>query len=155
MALDLKGENNGVIILSFDINSEKFRKLALPDAFMDAYLYSSKSCLALFKQKLAFITSGMTEGIYFQYSIWVMREYGVIESWNKLFVVPLVRVALCIDFTEYGSLLTCETKNEKYKFSLIDIETLHDKHLGIQHPSCVATFMESLALLEGANMESY
>ena len=84
-----------------------------------------------------------------------MREYGVIESWNKLFVVPLVRVALCIDFTEYGSLLTCETKNEKYKFSLIDIETLHDKHLGIQHPSCVATFMESLALLEGANMESY
>ena len=77
MALDLKGENNGVIIMSFDVNSERFRKLALLDAFMDAYLYSSKSCLALFMEKLASITSRITEGLYFQYSIWVMREYGV------------------------------------------------------------------------------
>ena len=115
MALDLKGENNGVIIMSFDVNSERFRKLALLDAFMDAYLYSSKSCLALFMEKLASITSRIIEGLYFQYSIWVMREYGVVESWNKLFVIPLERIALCIAFTEYGSLLTCKTKNKKYK----------------------------------------
>ena len=83
------------------------------------------------------------------------EEYGVLESWNKLFVVPLERVAVCIGFTVYGSLLICcvQTNNQEQKFVLIDTETLHEKDFDIQQPLCVANFMESLALLDGANME--
>ena len=43
------------IVMAFDINTEKFRKLALPDGLMDAYY--SQTYLALFKEKLAFINS--------------------------------------------------------------------------------------------------
>ena len=81
------------------------------------------------------------------------EEYGVLESWNKLFVVPLERVAVCIGFTMYGSFLICcvQTNNQENKFVLVGTRTLHDKDSDIQHQSCVATFMESLALLDGAN----
>ena len=43
------------IVMAFDINTEKFRRLALLDGLMDAYY--SQIYLALFKEKLAFINS--------------------------------------------------------------------------------------------------
>ena len=144
------------MIMSFDVNSEEFRMLRMPDGAMS--IVSFQTCLALFKGNLAFLTFGQNEqrGGY-QYSIWVMREYGVLESWNKLFVVPLERLAVCIAFTMCGSLLTLclRTNNQEQKFVLVDTETLHGKDFDIQQPLCVATFMESLALLDGANMVSY
>ena len=79
----IEGEDNrrGHIIISFDVNSDKFRKLALPYGSMvvDGF-YTS---LASFKGKLALITCGRSE-----HSIWVMREYGVVESWYKILVLP-------------------------------------------------------------------
>ena len=141
-------------IISFDVNAETFRKLALPNYTGDSY------CIALFKGKLAFT---LHDGHGSQYSIWVMKEYGVVESWNKIFVLPYERVATCLAFTEYGSLLvfysyvTDMLKNRGSKFVLIDIETLHEKEdPDIQYPSYVATFMESLILLDdGAKAVSY
>ena len=81
----------------------------------------------------------------------------MLESWNKIFVVPFQRLALCIAFTMCGSLLThcLRTNNQEQKFVLVDTETLHGKDFDIQQPLCVTTFMESLALLDGANMVSY
>ena len=86
-----------------------------------------------------------------------MKEYGVIESWSKLFVVQFERVAHCIAFTEYGSLLVCyQVEARGFKFVLVDTETLHEKKdPDIQHYSSVATFMESLVLFDGANVVSY
>uniref|UniRef100_A0A2N9GJD7 Uncharacterized protein n=1 Tax=Fagus sylvatica TaxID=28930 RepID=A0A2N9GJD7_FAGSY len=147
------------IIVSFDVNTEKFRELALPLCSRTAHSY--QKCLALFKGKLAFITFGGSERRGFQnsYSVWVMREYGVIESWNKLFVVPLEGFVICFAFTQYGSLLlrrAINLVNHEFKLVLVDTATQHEKDLEIQDPnSCVATFMESLALLDGANMISY
>ena len=141
-------------IMAFDVNSEKFRTLAVPDVS----IYEpplQRTCIASFRGKLAFIgRSG------FQYSIWVMRDYGVVESWNKLFVVPFERVACWICLTDYGSLMV-GYKNDPLErqgltYALIDTETLEEKKdLDIQHPSYVATFMESLVLLDGSNVESY
>ncbi|XP_030967187.1 F-box/kelch-repeat protein At3g06240-like [Quercus lobata] len=144
------------VIMSFDVNSEEFRMLRMPDGAMSIVRFQTR--LASFKGKLAFLTFGQSEqrGAY-QYSIWVMREYGVLESWNKLFVVPLERFSVCIAFTMCGSLLThChETNNQEEKFVLVDTKTLHEKDFDIQQPLSVATFMESLTLLDGANMVSY
>ena len=66
---------------------------------------------------------------------------------DSLFALP----SLC------GSLLTycLKTNDREQKFVLVDTETLHEKDFDIQQPSSVATFMESLALLDGANMVSY
>ena len=91
-----------------------------------------------------------------------MREYGVVESWNKLFVVPFPQQTDCIAFTEYGSLLTfcfihsSPLEMQKYKFLLIDEETLQQrKDPDIQYLSSIAAFMESLVLIDGANVVSY
>ena len=137
--------------MPFDANTETFKELALPNYTGNSY------CIALFKGKLTFTTLDKH-----QCSIWVMKKYGAVESWNKLFVVPFQRAPYCLAFTEYGSLLVsyCYTiipmRNEEFKFVLIDAETLHEKKdPDIQHPSYVATFMESLVLLDGANLVSY
>ena len=149
-------EHKSEVIMSFDVNGEKFRMLRMPDGAMSIWRF--QTCLALFKGNLAFLTFGQSEqhGGY-QYSIWVMREYGVLESWNKLFVVPIERFSVCIAFTMCGSLLThcLETGNQEQKFVLVDTETLHEKDFDIQQPLCVAAFLESLALLDGANTVSY
>ncbi|KAL4599905.1 hypothetical protein ACB092_11G160500 [Castanea dentata] len=148
-------EPKGEVIISFDVSSEEFRMLGVPDGSMSINRF--QACVALFKGKLAFLTFGISQQCGYHFSMWVMREYGVLESWNKLFVVPIERVALCIGFTMYGSLLIRCTKsyNQAEKFVLVDTKNLHAKDSDIQHPSCVATFMESLALLDGANMVSY
>ncbi|XP_065630853.1 putative F-box protein At3g23260 [Quercus suber] len=99
------------IIMAFDVNTEKFRKLAaLPHVFIktnpcDRYLTS-------FKGKLAFITFGSGEQSGSPCSIWVLKEYGVVESWIKLSVISFERVARCIAFTEYGSLLTWSSNDQ-------------------------------------------
>ena len=93
--------------------------------------------------------------------VWVMREYGVCESWNKLCVVPVVTHTCFIGFTKYGSLLiqkkTQEICSLEDKYVLIDPETLCEKETSIQaiHPLVIATYMENLALLDGANVISY
>ncbi|XP_030963968.1 F-box/kelch-repeat protein At3g06240-like [Quercus lobata] len=155
LVLEGEEEHKGEVIMSFNVNSEKFRMFVMPDGSLSTS--RSQRSLALFKGKLAFITFGITDQHGYHYSMWVMREYGVLESWNQLFVVPLARISDCIGFTMCGSLLIhyVESNNQAEKFVLVDTKTLHEKDLDIQQPSRVATFMESLALLDGANMVSY
>nr|XP_023926031.1 F-box/kelch-repeat protein At3g23880-like [Quercus suber] len=155
LVLEGEGGHKGEVIMSFDLNSEKFSMLVMPDGSYSTR--RSQRSLALFKGKLACIAFGITDQHGYHYSMWVMREYGVLESWNQLFVVPLVRVSACIGFTMYGSLfLRCSLPNNQAdKFVLVDTKTLHEKDTDIQSLSSVATFMESLALLDGANMVSY
>ena len=96
----------------------------MPDGSMT--VSSFQICLASFKGKLVVITYGESEQ-YYQYTIWVMREYGVHESSHILFVLPFGRrVAICIGFTENGSLLICrrndQLENKKYKFVLVTLK---------------------------------
>ena len=78
-----------------------------------------------------------------------MIDNGVVESWNKLFVV-----------LDYCSLMV-GYRNDPFdrqgmKYALIDTETLQEKKdPDIQHPSFIASFMKSLVLLDGTNVESY
>ena len=156
IAIEGEEKLNDRMIGSFDVNSEKFRKLALPPGHIEAKSFETH--LSSFRGKLAFIRS---EHPAFVFSIWVMREYGVVDSWTKLFVVPFQRISHCTAFTDYGSLLvfsynyTNRIKSGQ-KFVLVDVETLQEKNdLGIQRSLSAATFMESLVLLDGANVVSY
>ena len=153
----IEGEETELIMV-FDVNSEKFTFLALPDGFTNVNIF--QRCLASFKGNLAFITCACNEQFGFpcQYSVWVMKEYGVAESWNKhsVILIPFERVVYCLAFTEYGSLLLC-CLNERLesRYVLVDTETLHEKKDPIQCPSFVSNFVESLILLDGAYVTSY
>ena len=155
------------MILSFDVNSEKFKELPLPD---DKGSCITK-CLASFKEKLALIKFGygVQPHSMLLCTIWVMRECGVFDSWNKLCVVPVESFLNFIGFSDYGLLLVhkrsqlvsanSELESED-KSVLIDPETLHEKEISyisnqVDNFLDVAAYMENLALLDGANVVSY
>jgi F-box interacting protein len=66
-------------IVAFDVNDEKFRLIMLPpNASIDSFLLS-RVYLVDYKGSLALITTGVKV-------IWIMKEYGVFESWTKQIV---------------------------------------------------------------------
>ena len=150
------------LILSFDVNCERFKELPLADEGT----YITK-CVTSFKGKLALLKFG--SGVQPQSmlcSIWVMMEYGVLDSWDKLCVLPIENLADFIGFTKYGLILIQKRSRmvspnieleRKHKFVLIDLEALHEKEISNKVDYCldVAAYMENLALLEGANVVSY
>ena len=88
---------------SFDLNSEKFKELPLPDEEGSCF----KKGLTSFKEKLPLIKfgSGVQPHSMLLCSIWLMREDSVFDSWNKLCVVPVESYPNFIGFTKYGLLL--------------------------------------------------
>ncbi|KAL4595688.1 hypothetical protein ACB092_12G109200 [Castanea dentata] len=143
------------MILSFDVNSEKFKELPLPD---DEGSCITK-CLASFKEKLALIKFGYgVQPHSLLCSIWVMGD-----SWNKLRVLPIENLTDFIGFTNCGLLLvqkrsrldSSNSELKRNKSVLIDPETLHEKEIQVDYRLDVAAYMENLALLDGANVLSY
>ena len=103
--------------------------------------------LTSFKGKLALTMLGK-QPYGMPICIWVMREYGVHESSNKLCIVSVENTVSAapkkiwtrfIGYTKYGSLLIQEQSHEKKmkscwkkKHVLINPETLHVKDTSIQ-----------------------
>uniref|UniRef100_A0A7N2MJG0 Uncharacterized protein n=1 Tax=Quercus lobata TaxID=97700 RepID=A0A7N2MJG0_QUELO len=143
-------------------HGERFKELSLADEGT----YITK-CITSFKGKLALLKFG--SGVQPQSmlcSIWVMTEYGVLDSWDKLCVLPIENLADFIGFTKYGLILIQKRSRlvstnieleRKHKFVLIDPEALHEKEISNKVDYCldVAAYMENLALLDGANVVSY
>ncbi|KAK7830800.1 hypothetical protein CFP56_027909 [Quercus suber] len=80
--------------------------------------------------------------------IWVMKEYGVVESWARK-SVPLKQVAEFFSCTINGELLI--EKFTPYQSFLFDPESLNEKILSIPMPECMIytpNFVESLVLLD-------
>ncbi|XP_075647143.1 F-box/kelch-repeat protein At3g23880-like [Castanea sativa] len=141
-------------ILSFDVNNEKFGEIAIP--------YGGKihpQILAVIKENLAFISSEFCYASGIRYGIWVMGEYGVCESWNKLFTLRLGDFEFIIGCTRHGEVIV--RKNAKTKSDaelqrgidfvvvIIDPVTLNEKELIVPHfPTKATTFVESLVLLD-------
>uniref|UniRef100_A0A2N9HQ52 F-box associated beta-propeller type 1 domain-containing protein n=1 Tax=Fagus sylvatica TaxID=28930 RepID=A0A2N9HQ52_FAGSY len=139
-------------ILSFDLNDERFREIMLPPNYKGNLVVVDES-LVLFKRCLAFVVFGYDadehadERCYARH-IWVMKEYGVAESWTKIIVPREDELACFLGCTYDGELLI-----EKYSDSWIvsfDPESLNKKILRIPPPVGMiytANFVESLALL--------
>ncbi|XP_023907625.1 F-box protein At3g07870 isoform X1 [Quercus suber] len=135
-------------ILSFDINDERFREILLPQNYLEGILKHFER-LAMFKGSLALIVFG--EDLVEKSDrchIWVMKEYGVVESWARK-SVPLKQVAEFFSCTINGELLI--EKFTPYQSFLFDPESLNEKILSIPMPECMIytpNFVESLVLLD-------
>ena len=139
-------------ILSFDLNDERFREIMLPPNYLDGARRHSQS-LAVFKGSLALIVLGENlVGDRDICDIWVMREYGVVESWTKQSV-------LVDGFEKYGfeKFFCCTDSGEllihtfQRGFVSYDPENLNWNKLLILRPpwlSYTADLMESLVLLD-------
>ncbi len=136
-------------ILSFDVNDETFRRIMLPQNYLDGFVWLSFERLAVFKGLLAlFVFCKTLYGNMEICHIWVMREYGVVASWTKKSIpVHLVRGFFCC--TDSGELLIDSFDRGVISY---DPESQNENNLGIQKsPSWLtytADLMESLVLLD-------
>ena len=134
-------------ILSFDVNDEGFREIMLPQNYVDEILEPIIDRLAVFKGSLAlFVCGAGLDGDIDICYIWVMREYGVVESWTKI-SVPLDSLRMFFGCTDSGELLINRIGRG---FVSYDPESLNENNLGIQSPpwlSYTADLMENLVLL--------
>uniref|UniRef100_A0A5B7BZG2 F-box domain-containing protein n=1 Tax=Davidia involucrata TaxID=16924 RepID=A0A5B7BZG2_DAVIN len=131
-------------ILTFNIHEEVFGELMLPD------YEDGDATVKVYKESLALFVWGNLdddEGPDCCY-IWMMREYGVAESWVKLFtIVPEGR------FWSFGFDNEIILKTKDKNLVAYNFENLNFKKIGIRIPEDgdLFTFTESLVLLEGEN----
>ena len=133
-------------ILCFDVNDERFREILLP---ANDFRVKHKR-LVVIKGSLALVCYGkdLNEESD-KCCIWVMREYGVVESWTRS-TIP-VNFGRVFGSTTSDELLI-ETR-DRWLVSL-DPDSLNVNSLGIRSPRCLrytTDFMESLVLVDGEN----
>uniref|UniRef100_A0A2N9F2Z7 F-box domain-containing protein n=1 Tax=Fagus sylvatica TaxID=28930 RepID=A0A2N9F2Z7_FAGSY len=154
----------------FTLSTDSWRKVALPVesitgsgsnfVFFNGALHIMDDlvgfcplfeCIAVFKGLLALFSFGDDlDDITGVCNIWVMREYGVVESWTKK-CVPMDLVQDFYGCTDNGELLI---ENET-GFVSFDPESLYENILAIEVPQWVGyttNSIESLVLLDGQNV---
>ncbi|XP_059663823.1 F-box protein CPR1-like [Cornus florida] len=72
-------EENRYLILSFDMASEVFGEMVLPGCVANGI--GLQMSISVFGESLSLFEYDSFGGC----SIWVMKEYGIAESWTKLF----------------------------------------------------------------------
>ena len=143
------------IILCFDVDDEKFREILLPQNYA-VELSPSFDQLAVLKGSLALINFGQCAGVDNElHEIWVMRDYGVAESWTQK-VVPLLNFKSIFGCMGSDELMISSVRPfSSDRFFLFDLESLNENNLriedlGIENISLehyTTDLMESLVLL--------
>ncbi|KAI8561477.1 hypothetical protein RHMOL_Rhmol04G0343000 [Rhododendron molle] len=91
------------LIVCFDVMEEKFKEVPTSTHDVESYFFKVDvldGCLCAVDSRL--------EG---HINVWVMKEYGVKESWTKLFVVPNVPLNVAGEFFFHYFDLLCLTKD--------------------------------------------
>ncbi|KAK3019064.1 hypothetical protein RJ639_004351 [Escallonia herrerae] len=89
LGTDREGPQTFIVVVSFDMGDEMFRKIEVPGPYRHAHFPYGADC-AVYKDSLAMIDNN---GQLFHIHIWAMMEYGRAESWAK--VVTLYTGAAC------------------------------------------------------------
>ena len=131
-------------IIYFDVNDERFREILLPQNYLDALSRYSQH-LAVFKGWLALIVFDGNSRIC---HIWMMKEYGVAESWIKK-SVPMKEALWFLGITFNGELLI--QKFDPFRTLTFHPESLNEEILEIPDYECMYTDfrVQSLLLLDG------
>ncbi|KAA8545256.1 hypothetical protein F0562_020040 [Nyssa sinensis] len=105
------------LILSFDIGKEVFQEIMLPNYHLDEVDFDVSTCvleesLSLFVY-CPFKHQEGSERCY----LWVMREYGVAESWTKKYTIVLEEsVERILGSTNFNELILEESDGEIFLF---------------------------------------
>jgi len=72
------------VILSFDLEKETYREVLLPQN--DGENACTRRKLCVLSNCLCVCDTFASEKI--DWVVWLMKEYGVVESWTKLMIIP-------------------------------------------------------------------
>ncbi|KAM5575219.1 F-box/kelch-repeat protein [Rosa sericea] len=146
------------VIVAFDMANEVFYEIALPSCL--ASKRHLNMTVVLLNGSLSLVPDNEVYGdSYYSSSVWIMKEYGVAESWTKLFDIDIgeQEVRRVITFRNNGELLLISNLGELLSYEPYTQETT-DLHFGryISNSDVptyktgsyfVDTHMESLVLL--------
>ncbi|XP_059660424.1 F-box protein CPR1-like [Cornus florida] len=143
-------KQNRNLILSFDMGSEVFKEMILPDSVANGRKLNLS--IALFGESLSVFH--YDDG-YWSTSksccIWVMKEYGVEGSWTKLFTVDLGGINKVLGFRKTGEVLVEKSDGELVSYDPNSEEEVETGIRSCQSSLHLDTYMESLVLLGGKN----
>ncbi|XP_059663821.1 F-box protein CPR1-like [Cornus florida] len=134
-------------ILSFDMASEVFREVMFPASVANETAMS----ISIFRESLSLFTYDRD---LWEYCIWVMKEYGVVESWTKLFTIGR-QIGRVLGLRKTGEILVAKVALLSFDFGreLVSFDPVNKQqvNLGIRWSQCsprLDTYMESLVLLD-------
>uniref|UniRef100_A0A2N9G838 F-box associated beta-propeller type 1 domain-containing protein n=1 Tax=Fagus sylvatica TaxID=28930 RepID=A0A2N9G838_FAGSY len=114
-------------ILCFDVNDEGFREIMIPRNYLDGFSPKTLGQLVVFKGSLALVCFGKDLNEESDICcIWVMREYGVVESWTRS-TVPVNNVRRFFGSTDSDELLIETQDRQLVSF---DPDSLNANSLG-------------------------
>ncbi|KAL0007214.1 hypothetical protein SO802_008716 [Lithocarpus litseifolius] len=139
------------LVLSFDLGDEVCHLMSLPNcAFSWSNLQTSVigGSLALLFYDDRFVAKKCCD-------IWVMKEYGIVDSWTKLFTVDLnKRIIRVLHLPKNGNILVEVNLPSDRELSSYDPKSQHVKSLGIcgrRHYFHVDNYVANLVLLDKPN----
>jgi F-box interacting protein len=136
------------LIVSFDMEDEAFREVAMPKSLQG--VKSLNVTLAVVDGLLALVPLNIFGDEDDFHSVWVMKEYGVAESWTKLFDIESLQTVT--GFTKNGEVLLVKD-GKLYSYEPNSQQYL-DLHICIDiesKPIFLETYVESLVLLNIAD----
>ncbi|XP_048433557.1 F-box/kelch-repeat protein At3g23880-like [Pyrus x bretschneideri] len=155
-------ERDDHFILTFDLGNELFYKMSMPSSVIWSYILGLLLSVSGDKKFVTlFVMNADSKDSYLE--IWVMKEYGVKESWTKLINLGpqgperLFPRALCfrrngevlVMLLKGGRQLGFETNISKHELVSLDLVSKQMESLEICGPYCsVDSYEESLLLLD-------
>jgi hypothetical protein len=134
------------LIVSFNMKDEAFGEVGMPESLQG--LENLDVNLALVDGLLALVPSN-ERGNKASQAVWVMKEYGVVESWTKLFDVRIGGFRRVIGFTKSGEVLA--HKSSLFSFGPSSKEYVKDFPIHLLEHIYLDTYVESLVLLNVAD----
>ncbi|XP_059639389.1 uncharacterized protein LOC132281731 [Cornus florida] len=142
----LSGGGNfpGPFIVTFNLGTQVFSLMELPRSLVYKKAPRRLS-IAVFQDSLFVFENDY----YGKVSIWMMKQYGAVESWTNLFSLDFDRESSVkvIGWKRNGEVLL--TKDEE--MVSVDIKTQEFKNVGMRgydEPFCVNVYTESLVLID-------
>ncbi|XP_062021148.1 F-box/kelch-repeat protein At3g23880-like [Rosa rugosa] len=146
-----KGEAFHNVVLGFDVCEEVFHEIKMPE---DLASEAPNMFISVIGKSLSVQHSDIIHNCW---NVWVMREYGVVESWTKQFTIdiltPNYRVTRVLGSSKNGEFLLEMYKGKKGEIVLHDPKKNTNEHLGIYTDpgyTSLEYYMESLVLLDKA-----
>ena len=152
-AANVKGSAFSPLVLSFDLGDEVFRMIPVPDSTFkeddDVHTTVIAGSLTLLCHDPAMHTFNK------HCSIWMMKEYGIVDSWTKLCTVDLNReIIRVLGLRKNGHIFVVAKLPCDWELSSYDLESQQVKKLGIcgnPYFFHIDDYMENLVLLDKPN----
>nr|POE60249.1 f-box protein cpr30 [Quercus suber] len=150
------GDAQSSIVLSFDLGDEVFRLISLPSGKfgLDADIHTS-----VFNGLLSLICyENRHMGQRYSCSVWVMKEYGVVDSWIKQFTIDLNMLHWMgwkvLGILNNDHVLVQKIQSHGSMLLSYDPESQQVKNLGFYRSHCYSyadNYVRNLTLLDKPN----